>query len=380
MATVRVTERVQSPFSGCRVDRENGVLVGVKLCGLTSANRRDYPPDVFRRDFGKYEGVGIFADHDLRGGERSIEAKFGWVANPRVDADGTPRGDVHLLKTHRLYEPVMEAAERNPALYGFSHIADLHVRRENGRERVESIAEVLSVDLVASPATTKGFFESKGTGMSVTLKQLAESVCRHPKATLEQITRVKRLAEMDGLGDVMADAPADDAEDVDDPIKGGFKAAIMHVIEQAMAGDMDPKDALAKVKSILMTHRDVCDMGGGDPPPADDAGGDDAGDDDKAAESRKAAALATATREAIAVCKKVGFKGFDADDLDELAGLPAERRESRARKLMLLATAGEARVTSEGRAGPTRGGAGGGDTSAPKPPASAKEMVSRARG
>ena len=41
-----------------------------------------------------------------------------------------------------------------------------------------------------------------------------------------------------------------------------------------------------------------------------------------------------AIREALEVCRKVGFKGYDADDLDAISAMPADRREALARKLM----------------------------------------------
>ena len=53
---------------------------------------------------------------------------------------------------------------------GFSHHADIIVRKSNGKTVVESIDKVHSVDLVNVPATTKGVFESEADSM-LTLKQ-----------------------------------------------------------------------------------------------------------------------------------------------------------------------------------------------------------------
>jgi hypothetical protein len=275
MPVKRLTERVSTPFAGASVDRDKGVIRGVKLCGGSSANGRDYPPEVFRRDVRKYEGAAIYADH---GRDRSVDRKIGWIESPSVDADGTPRGDAHLLKTHPLYERVMEAAERNPAMFGFSHVALCETSYgADGRERVEGLRAIESVDLVAEPATTKGIFEARiaswatqreepdqhsnrRSTMPVTIRELAEWVTRHPRSTTRQILAAKRLAEMDdgAVGDEPAadTAPPEDAQP-EDAITGGFKAALMSVIEKALSGDMDPAAALKKIKTLLSAHCDA---------------------------------------------------------------------------------------------------------------------------
>jgi hypothetical protein len=266
MAVKRFIERVSTPFAGAVVDRDKGVIRGVKLCGGSSANGREYPPEVFRRDVRKYEGAAVYADH---GRERSVDRKLGWIESPRVDADGTPRGDAHLLRTHPLYERVMEAAERNPALFGFSHVALCETSTgADGRERVEELRAIESVDLVAEPATTKGLFEGRGadvaarTAGTATIRELAAWIARRPRSTTRQILAVKRLAEMDDgtVGDAPAVAamPAEDAEP-EDAVTGGFRAALMSVIERALAGDLDRAAALKRIKTLLAAHGDAMD-------------------------------------------------------------------------------------------------------------------------
>jgi hypothetical protein len=308
MPVRRIAERVSTPFARAAVDREHGVIRGVKLCGGTSANGRDYPPEVFRRDVGKYEGAAIYADH---GRDRSVDRKLGWIESPRVDADGTPRGDAHLLKTHPLYDRVMEAAERNPALFGFSHVALCETSfGPDGRERVDGLRAVESVDLVAEPATTKGIFEDRRAGgeaadgtpvpnddpaawlasvslasfplshtnrrsvMPVTIRELAAWVTRHPRSTTRQILACKRLSEMDAgaVGDEpAADTLPPDAAEPADAVTGGFKAALMSVIERAMGGRLELPAAIRKVKSLLAAHS----LATADDDDMDDGGADD---------------------------------------------------------------------------------------------------------
>jgi hypothetical protein len=345
MPVKRLAERVSAPFAGAAVDRDKGVIRGVKLCGGSSANGRDYPPEVFRRDVRKYEGVAIYADH---GRDRSVDRKLGWIERPHVDADGTPRGDAHLLKAHPLYERVMEAAERNPALFGFSHVALCETSYgADGRERVEGLRAIESVDLVAEPATTKGIFEARiarrgtveeerenswlatlsGTesrpalsntrsAMPVTIRELAMWVTRHPCSTTRQILAAKRLAEMDAgaVGDEpVSDTMPPDEAGPDDAITGGFKAALMSVIEKALGGAMDPAAALKKIKTLLAAHCDAtADDSGGDSDNTMNSGDDSSGSGGNrgATESRRFDAR---TRERPASAARHQFARFSED-------------------------------------------------------------------
>lgn len=253
MAAKRITERVIAPFAGSQVDREAGVIRGVKLCGLSSENGRDYPPEVFRRDIAKYEGVPIYLDHSR---ERSVDRKFGWISAPRVDADGTPRGDAHLLKNHPTYPQVMEAAERNPNLLGFSHVALCPTSRgANGRERVEGLEKVESVDLVPEPASVGGLFEGRTVAGKISLKQFSERF--GPKWGPARWHAFTKLCE-DYSG--MADAPVmDEPAPVADPgaDTGDMKAALMAALAPLLDEAFDSGDStkvVAALKDFVKLH------------------------------------------------------------------------------------------------------------------------------
>lgn len=294
----RITERVASPFAGCTVDREAGVIRGVLVCGTVSANGRDYPAEVLKRDHKAYEGRPVNCDH---ASESTVGRRFGWLSNVRPGDDGRPRADLNVLKAHPMFGPVMEAAERNPALFGLSHVAMCETRRVAGRERVEAIKSVESVDLVADPATTHGFFESqsKGKNVPLTIKQLVESLVKHPKTAAAQVRPLKALAEMDGMGELDTGtdaAPPDDAEPTDG-IKDAFSTACMHCIQQALDGEMDPKEALTKLKKLIASHGEV---NGGDAP------ADPPEPDDETAEGKKAPKVNAF--DLLAECDKLGFR------------------------------------------------------------------------
>ncbi len=330
---VRITERVAAPFTGAKVDREAGTISGVLICGTVSANGRDYPVSVFKRDFGKYEGKPVNCDH---GRDATVDRVFGWFKGVKIDADGKPRGTLHCLTKHPMYERVMEAAEKNPALFGFSHVAMCDTRRgPGGREVVEAIREVESIDLVAQPATTKGLFE--GRKVPLTIKQLAESIAKHPKSTTKQVLKIKALSEMDGMADVATDMDAGpgESDDVNAAISAGFKTALMAVIDNALSGDMEPKDALAKIKNLLNSHGDaVADAT--KPDKVDDDG------DPATPEGKQKARDGAAILEAIAVCKAVGFTGYSTDDLEAIAAAKPDRRKVIAESYKRLSAGGGA--------------------------------------
>lgn len=315
MTTRRITERVSRPFAGSTVDRDKGVICDVLICGSESANGRDYLPAAFGT--GKqYEGRPVYANH---GRERKVEDKLGWFANVRVQ-DGKPRGDFHALKTHPLYDRLMESAERNPALFGFSHVATCKTRRgANGREAVESVETVESVDLVADPATTKGFYE--GTAVAKTFREVLEAAA--PGLAPDRKRAAYRLLAEDDMAPVMDSGVPDEASD----IESGMRAVLLAILDD----DSLATDEKLKRLRLALNMKDKLT---GTADAAGDAEGDDGEGEEKPEEGRKPKDDAGTVREAIEVCRKVGFKGFDADDLDTIAAAPAARREAVARKLM----------------------------------------------
>ena len=243
----------QYKFAGGKVNREGGFIDDVLICGTSSANNRDYPTAVFRRDFAKYEGRPVNADH---GREATVSRRLGWFSNVKVGEDGKPRGRLNLLKSHDLYESVMEAAERNPALYGMSHVAMCKTRRDisTGREVVESIEEVESIDLVADPATTPGFFESrrKGKAVKISLKTFVERFGAKwgPKRWADATKLVEELGDM-GDAPVMDEPPADGGDEGD--LKSGLMAALQPFLEEAFESGNSDK-ACSALRDFVKMH------------------------------------------------------------------------------------------------------------------------------
>lgn len=246
MATIRLTERVAAPFAGSKVNREAGYIDDVLICGTSSLNGRDYPVSVFKRDFAKYEGKPVNCNHSR---EADVETRLGWFTHVRVGEDGRPRGRFNCLKAHPMYERVMEAAERNPALYGFSHVAMCRTRPgDGGREVVEAIDEVESIDLVRDPATGTTL---EGKNVKISLKQFSEKF--GPKLGAKRWAALEKLCEDYGAASdtTMVDSPPDDASEGD--MMTSLMSALTPLIQEAFETGNSDK-ACSALKDFVKVH------------------------------------------------------------------------------------------------------------------------------
>ncbi len=146
-----------------RLDREKGIIEGVKILGLVSRNGRSYLKEAVARAVSLYEDRPVNIDHG--DSPRSYADRIGSIRNVRVEpGDGGLRADLHFNPKHPLAEQLCWDAEHAPGNVGFSHVIEGRVARKNGATIVEEIVKVTSVDLVADPATTRGLFEATATG------------------------------------------------------------------------------------------------------------------------------------------------------------------------------------------------------------------------
>ncbi len=148
------------------VDEEAGIIKNCLVAGFVSKNGYKYAEEAFREALPEYENCPVNRDHlgtnevGLRGEKpRSSDDVLGYLANPRLEADGI-RADFVYLKTHPFNARVVEAAKRMPWSFGFSHHAYGKPVKEGGEWVVKKIEAVRSVDLVAEPATTDGLHEN----------------------------------------------------------------------------------------------------------------------------------------------------------------------------------------------------------------------------
>lgn len=178
MATVELQERMSASTS--RVDRTANVIRGVKIIGETSVNGRRYPRATLEAAVGHYEGIAVNVDHPAKGQEsRSYKDRIGYLSGVHY-REGGLFGDLHLNPKHPQAEQLLYDAEHSPNSVGLSHNVRGKSRRENGVDVIEEITRVLSVDLVADPASVKGLFESRDPP-----RDLADLRARFPELARE---------------------------------------------------------------------------------------------------------------------------------------------------------------------------------------------------
>lgn len=186
--TLQLLEAFGKPAS---IDKDAGIVRGVKVLGLTSQNGYDYLPQAVKSARQLYEGVKVNIDHPKKPGEsRSVRDGFGVMRNPSINQNGELIADLHFNPKSDFAEAFIWSAENSPSDFGFSHNADGKRKRQaNGRTVVESIDKVFSVDLVRDPATTTSLFESKENDM-----ELAEQVADLSRQLTEQKASLDKLA------------------------------------------------------------------------------------------------------------------------------------------------------------------------------------------
>ena len=254
-----VMEITQSKPS--QVDREAGVIRGVKVLGAESRNRRRYPQEVVARAKSLYEGCVVNFDHGPikdATGERSVGDRAGWLQDVREAQDGGLTADLHLLLSDPRSGKVLEAAEKRPELFGLSHFADVKSRRQGGQEIVEEIYRVRSVDVVSDPASTKSLFESLESDLPLnhkdpkTMKKTVKEILQS-HAKNERAKRLLTVLEQDDLAPVAA-APvelAEPAPEAEDQIWQAFRQAVIAVLDNE---ELDMAETMKRIKEILTSY------------------------------------------------------------------------------------------------------------------------------
>lgn len=159
-----------------RIDRQAGIIFGAKLLGRMSENNREYTEEALRGALQLYEGAPVYIDHVPSVKEarrvRNQGEHWGEVRNVRLAPDGL-YGDIHYLRHHPRTAEILERAERFPRFVACSHSAVGASVRRGGRDVIDEIVKVRSVDLVTQPATTKSLFET-----SLPLQSVSFADCR----------------------------------------------------------------------------------------------------------------------------------------------------------------------------------------------------------
>lgn len=161
MTIENLVEFVTSRGVPLKVDNNGGVIRGVKVLGTSSANGRSYPKTTLERALPLYAEARVNVNHpDGKPTQpRRYEERIGIIRDPVLREDGI-YADLFYNPKHGLAAQLEWDAEHSPESVGLSHNVAASVSGPKGRMVVEDISKVLSVDLVADPATTRGLFES----------------------------------------------------------------------------------------------------------------------------------------------------------------------------------------------------------------------------
>ena len=198
-----------------RVDRQAGVIRGVKVLGLESRNGRTYLPEALTQAAPLYEDAKVNVNHPKGnpGGPRDYQDRIGTIRHVSLQGGEGLFGDFYFNPKHALAEQLMWDAEHAPENVGFSHNVEARVGRRGEQVVVEAITRVQSVDLVADPATTRGLFEASADAAAApavtpaTLEdlkreypELVESVGRLQAAEIARLQQeVDRLTALEAV-------------------------------------------------------------------------------------------------------------------------------------------------------------------------------------
>lgn len=258
------TKRLQESTAGfAQIDREAGVIRGVKILGLKSRNKRGsrrYLKEASSAGAPLYEGRKVYIDHvqlvEGKAPARPTRERWGKLVNVAPDESGELYGDLEYLKSHELTEQILEAAERFND-FGLSHDADGKVRESEGEEVVYELTKVFSVDVVQEPATNRNLFESLETMERKNIRAALREHIKQPHATF----LLARLTEMEDIYAEDMEMEVAPEASPEDQIKEAFRTAILAIVD----GEGDVDDVIAKIKLLLETKAEVSGEGTSEP-------------------------------------------------------------------------------------------------------------------
>lgn len=275
------SEVINPTGSPLRIDRDAGIIYGVRALGAESRNTHgergveatEYAESAHDDAVRLYENLAVPTDHviDPKVRGRSVADPFGQLRNCRKSKDEQGRtitvGDLHYYRTHPLAERVLEDVERQIGNYGLSHNAvSSRERVDLGRKRlvIEGLASAKSIDLVFRPASNRNLYESQEPPMTkkpfrALIEQLMAGF-ENPakgKPKLRKVKWCRHLLEDDSMMGEMSPMAAEveaEGEDPEEAIEEAFCTAVAAVVR----GEGTAEEKLAKIE-VLLTAQEALD-------------------------------------------------------------------------------------------------------------------------
>jgi len=281
-----------------RVDRDKGIIYGVKVLGRTSVNTHksgankgtrytDQAMQACSRRIA--EGLEVNTNHMHEGGDRDVNDGLGKLLNPKLTPEGV-FADLHCLTTHPMWERVAEAAEKMPDAFALSINAWGKGEIEDGWFVINDLpaASFQSVDLVRNGGTNRSLFESQTGVRSMTLYEL----CKKHSDLKEKLAGLFRVWE--SARDMEVAVREDDSS-------GGDYRDHLHMAKKMCedAGDMETATKIHKLMKPDQEEEEDTERenkpsegtegdGAKGPDSKKAAGGEDEEEPSKQKESRKA--------------------------------------------------------------------------------------------
>lgn len=298
-----------------RIDRDKGIIYGLKFAGRSSPNKHlvdgvsgsEYAPEAYRESLDLYDGLKLNSNHPPRDAngkplkqDRKAEDRLGKTFGPYL-VDGEVYGNVRLLKTHPLYERILEAAESEDMsdCFALSHNALGRGEVRDGKYVITHIVEVRSLDLVADGGSNRSLTESREKPMKTLNAFLESKPGLKPKYA-------KLLELFEGAGDM--EAQGDDYRDH------------LHQARKLCedSGDYETASAIHK----MMKPKSSDDEGGGgeEPDGAEKAKKEDEKEESKATQESRELSELRREKSCRLLCESLSFHPSEIQ-LDSLMGL-----------------------------------------------------------
>lgn len=195
MSEVNIREYLGWGDRPVQVDATAGIIRGVKVLGLQSRNGRRYLEDALRSAVPLYEGakVNVNHPHPEVSAPRDYRDRLGLLRQVQYrDGEGL-FADLYFNPKHDVAERLIWDAQHAPQNVGLSHNVLARIRQEDDTAVVYEIVRVLSVDLVADPATTEGLFEAVPLPHAEPMSQSPAANGTSPHDLLrEEVQRLRR--------------------------------------------------------------------------------------------------------------------------------------------------------------------------------------------
>ena len=240
-----------SAIAGSRVDGGAGILHGVSIitegeaAGRNSGTMIDRTTLVQIRDaiLSFSDGVKVklsqSKEHDGSAGQI-----VGAIKNPRIDGNQL-RGDLHLLKSSRHFDFIIELSAKMPDQFGLSIVVPKKFESKGGNDYLRC-DEISSVDIVEAPAANKALFsQTNNQTMSAIKYKNGKDGEHHAECDCKECMSKHSKKELSAY---IADLLGLSSEAGDDAIKAKFTAFVDSATAPAKKPESTPSAPAAPVE------------------------------------------------------------------------------------------------------------------------------------